>query len=119
MSKYPDSRYQNIFKEASELIGIPRYLSVHPGGIIISPGQLTDLVPLYLATKGIIITQFDLDSIERLGLVKIDLLGTRGLTVIGRVADKIQSWRSTEYSKGLDVLESIPEDDLDTSNLQI
>lgn len=116
-STYSDTRHHTIFKEAASIIGFPRHLSVHPGGIIISPGQLTDLVPTHLASKGIIITQFDLDSIERMGLVKIDLLGTRGLTVLGSVAEKIQTWRSTEFARGIDVLESIPEDDPDTTNL--
>jgi hypothetical protein len=48
--------------------------------MVISPEPMTDLVPTQLATKGVVITQFDLESVSRLGLVKIDLLGIRGLT---------------------------------------
>ncbi len=113
--KYGESRYQTIFNEASQILGYPRHLSIHPGGIIISPGRLTELVPTYLASKGIIITQFDLDSVERLGLVKIDLLGTRGLTVVGDVTRKISLWRSREFKNSLEVLDSIPTDDPKTS----
>jgi DNA polymerase III subunit alpha len=70
---------------------LPRHLSVHPGGVIVAPGSLTDLVPVMRSgSKGVIITQLDLDSVEALGLVKIDLLGIRGLTVIGDVAEFIQ-----------------------------
>ena len=115
--RFPGPRFQAIFREAAALLKFPRHLSVHPGGIVVSPGPMTDLVPTHLASKGILITQFDLKSIERMGLVKIDLLGTRGLTVLGNVADRIQSWRRREFQSGLDVLDAIPEDDPDTIEL--
>ncbi len=84
-----DPLHQAIFSHASDLIGLPRHLSIHPGGVVIAPGPIADLVPTQLAAKGIVITQFDLDSIEKIGLVKIDLLGIRGLTVLGDVAQAI------------------------------
>lgn len=115
--QYSDLRYQTIFQEAAAIINFPRHLSVHPGGIVITPGPMTDLVPVHLASKGILITQFDLEPIERLGLVKIDLLGTRGLTVLGNVAEKVYSWRRTEFHNPLDVLDTIPKDDADTRSL--
>jgi DNA polymerase-3 subunit alpha len=90
---------------------------VHPGGIVIAPGPMTDLAPTHLASKGLVITQFDLESVEHLGLVKIDLLGTRGLTVLGEVAGKVYNWHRTEYRHPLAVLESIPADDPATSAL--
>ncbi|MFH1636012.1 MAG: hypothetical protein ABIG63_18625, partial [Chloroflexota bacterium] len=117
VARYPDPKYQAIFREAASILKFPHHLSVHPGGIVITPTPMTDLVPTHLASKGIIIAQFDLESIERLGLVKIDLLSTRGLTVLGNVADLIHSWRSTEFHSGLDVLAAIPEDDPDTAEL--
>ncbi|MBL7163454.1 MAG: hypothetical protein ISS57_12685 [Anaerolineales bacterium] len=109
--RFPNPNYQAIFQDAIAVLKFPRHLSVHPGGVVISPGPMTDLVPTHLASKGLLITQFDLKSIERMGLVKIDLLGTRGLTVLGNVADSIHSWRRREFKNGLDVLENIPEDD--------
>jgi DNA polymerase III subunit alpha len=87
--RYPSPLYQAIFRDADALLGIPRHLSVHPGGLVISPGPLNELVPTMLASKGVVITQFDLDSVERLGLVKIDLLGIRGLSVLGDMAQVI------------------------------
>jgi DNA polymerase-3 subunit alpha len=58
--------------------------------VIVAPGPLTDLVPVTRSgSKGVVITQFDLEAVEALGLVKIDLLGIRGLTVIGDVAEFI------------------------------
>ena len=83
--------HQAIFRDAAALIGLPHHLSVHPGGVVIAPGALTDFSPTLMAPKGVHITQFDLVSIERLGLVKIDLLGIRGLTVLGDVAEAIVS----------------------------
>lgn len=106
---------QRIIKDAKAILDIPRHLSVHPGGIIITPFPIRDLVPLIHSTSlGINHTQFDLEGIEKLGLVKIDLLGIRGLTVLGEVANKIRSWRISEFKNGLDVLDSIPGSDPET-----
>jgi len=114
---FPDPKYQDIFRDAAAILDFPRHLSVHPGGIVITPNPMTDLVPVHLASKGILITQFDLEPIEKLGLVKIDLLGTRGLTVLGNVAEKVHAWRRTEFRNPLDVLDAIPNDDAETTAL--
>ncbi|MDW7755292.1 MAG: DNA polymerase III subunit alpha [Brevefilum sp.] len=104
-----------IINDAKAILDLPRHLSVHPGGIVIAPFPIRDLVPLVHSTSlGINHTQFDLDGVEELGLVKIDLLGIRGLTVLGEVANKIRSWRLSEFNQGLDVLESIPGKDPET-----
>ncbi|MBI5348667.1 MAG: DNA polymerase III subunit alpha, partial [Chloroflexi bacterium] len=110
---YNSPTHQRIFHDAQKILGLPRHLSIHPGGVVITPKAMTDLVPTLLSTKGIVITQFDLDSIERMGLVKIDLLGIRGLTVLGDVAETISKQQpSAKRSSTLDILDSIPLDDL-------
>lgn len=109
--------HQTIFRAATALLGLPRHLSIHPGGLVIAPGQLTDMVPTLLAPKGVRITQLDLDAIERLGLVKIDLLGIRGLSVIGEVARNLHAEYPPSSGSPLEVLEAIPEDDPDTAEL--
>jgi DNA-directed DNA polymerase III PolC len=106
-----------IYRDAESILGFPRHLSIHPGGIVISPDIMTDLVPTHLASKGMVITQFDLKSVEKIGLVKIDMLGTRGLTVLGEVAGKIYHWNKRGYKNPLDVLDAIPDDDPDTAAL--
>ncbi len=116
-NRYPTQKYQNIFQDAAAILDFPRHFSVHPGGIVITPGPMTDLVPVHLASKGILITQFDLEPIEKLGLIKIDLLGTRGLTVLGNVAEKVFSWRRREFQNPLDVMDSITKDDAKTTAL--
>ena len=100
------------------MLGLPDHLSVHPGGVVIAPGPMVDFVPLARSGgKGVTITQFDLDDVEEVGLVKLDLLGIRGLTVLGDVSESIFSWRRKEFNAPLDVLEAIPGEDPDTSTL--
>lgn len=114
---YSSPIYQHIFVEAAALLKLPRHLSVHAGGIIIAPGKLTDLAPVMSSgSRGIIITQFDLDSVEALGLVKIDLLGIRGLTVLGDVAEFIRRKQPDHYLTRLSVLDSTPHDDPATAD---
>jgi DNA-directed DNA polymerase III PolC len=104
--------YQTIFDDAEAILKLPRHLSMHPGGVIVAPGTLTDLVPVMRSGgKGVIITQLDLESVEALGLVKIDLLGIRGLTVLGDVAEFIQESQPDQYPTPLAVLDSTPADD--------
>jgi DNA polymerase-3 subunit alpha len=74
--------YEEIMRVARRLADFPRHLSIHPGGVIIAPDRITYYTPLEVAGKGIIIAQYDMYSIEKLGLVKIDLLGVRSLSVI-------------------------------------
>jgi DNA-directed DNA polymerase III PolC len=105
-----------LFDEAEAILNLPRHLSVHPGGVIVAPAALTDLVPVMRSgSKGVVITQLDLESVEALGLVKIDLLGIRGLTVLGDVAQFIQESQPERFTNRLDVLESTPSDDPATS----
>ncbi len=120
--RYRTSTHQAMFRDAAALIDVPHHLSVHPGGVVISPGALTDLAPTQVANKGVVITQFDLDSIERLGLVKIDLLGIRGLTVLGDVVETIAKERPAtkshpETSVLTEILETIPREDAEVSNM--
>ncbi len=82
--------YCDILDTAIKINGFPRHLSIHCGGIVISPGEITELVPLELSAKGIAITQYDMHGIDKLGLVKIDLLGQRSLTVIKETMDMLE-----------------------------
>lgn len=116
-TQYTTTFYKTIFDHAVNLLGMPRHLSIHPGGIIISRNPIHDLAPTQLASKHVLITQFDLGSIERLGFLKIDLLGIRGLSVLGDVSEKIYSWHRKEFADKLSVLESIPANDPPTEEL--
>jgi len=78
----PDAK--RIIDAASHLEGVARHASVHACGVVISKEPLTDLVPLQRAPQdpNIIITQFEMHSIEDLGLLKMDFLGLKNLTII-------------------------------------
>lgn len=111
-----DLRYSIIFEQAASLLGLPHHLSVHPGGVVIAPGPIIDYVPVtHSGGKGVMITQLNLDDVEQAGLVKLDVLGIRGLTVLGDMADIIFSWRRKEYHTPHEVLEDIPQEDPTTS----
>ncbi len=96
---------REVLEMSRALDGTPHHLSIHPGGIVISPGPITDLVPLQHATKGLLVTQLDLSGVAQLGLVKIDLLGISALTVI---ADSVESIRKRQPDF---TAESIPAED--------
>jgi DNA polymerase-3 subunit alpha/error-prone DNA polymerase len=72
---------------ASAILGLPRHFSVHPGGIVLQPAGVA---PMERAEKGVIVTQFDKDSVERVGLVKIDLLGNRALSTIRETTEIVE-----------------------------
>ena len=74
--------WPEILNFAQRIIGIPRYLSVHPGGVVITPRPIDEYVPVERAPKGVPIIQWEKDATEEAGLVKIDLLGNRSLGVI-------------------------------------
>jgi DNA polymerase III alpha subunit len=82
--------WQELARLAAPLVGVPRHLSIHPGGVVIVPTALTDYVPTEPAVKTldghpdltVPVIQFEKDGAEDAGLVKIDLLGNRSLAVI-------------------------------------
>ena len=76
------SPWPEVLKLAEKLIGVPRYLSVHPGGVVITPKPICNYAPVEHASKGVPIIQWEKDGTEEAGLVKIDLLGNRSLGVI-------------------------------------
>lgn len=78
----PESVIHRIVRIASTIADFPRHLSVHPGGTIIAPDRMIKYTPLEIAGGGLVTSQHDMYSIERLGLVKMDLLGVRSLSVI-------------------------------------
>jgi error-prone DNA polymerase len=75
---------------AARLVGTPRHLSVHSGGMLITAQPLVEVVPLERATKeGVVVTQWNKDSVEDAGLIKIDLLCLRTLDLVTEAAELI------------------------------
>ena len=72
-----------LLEYSQTLEGLARHASTHAAGVVIAPKPLTEYVPLYKATKGDeITTQYDMKRIEEIGLLKMDFLGLRTLTVV-------------------------------------
>lgn len=90
-------RHAEIVRQAFRLVGFPHHMSIHPGGIVIAPTPLTDYVPVQMAPKGFLITQYDHRDVERIGLPKIDLLGIRALTVLANTAVLLQTAPDAPY----------------------
>ncbi|NWG29423.1 MAG: DNA polymerase III subunit alpha [Ignavibacteriaceae bacterium] len=99
---FPESKGLNFKQEpwktivniASQITRFPRHISIHPGGIVITPTKITDYVALEYAKNkglGLIVTQPDMYSIEDLGLIKIDILSQRSLGVLRDTMESIKN----------------------------
>tara|TARA_B100000941_G_scaffold215955_1_gene158950 strand:+ start:432 stop:3407 length:2976 start_codon:yes stop_codon:yes gene_type:complete len=77
-----DSTALKVLKESEKILGAFRYPSVHPGGVVIVPDEIRKYVPVLTAPKGVQIVEWEKDQVEDSGLLKIDLLGNRSLSVV-------------------------------------
>lgn len=112
LAELDDPRLQRVVRQAWRLIGQPSHLSVHPGGLVATPGPTTDFAPLQWTPKGFAITQYDHTDAEAIGLVKVDALGIRALTVLADAAELVQArWKADLR------LEAIPDDDPATAQI--
>jgi DNA polymerase-3 subunit alpha len=85
---------RELIDTARALEGLPRNASKHAGGVVIAPSALTEYMPLYCEQGGKqLVTQFDKDDLEALGLVKFDFLGLRNLTSIDKAVKAINAQR--------------------------
>lgn len=78
-----DSGVKKLIDMARAIEGMPRHASTHAAGVVIGQEPLTTYLPLYRSSDGVVATQFSKDTVEELGLLKMDFLGLRTLTVIG------------------------------------
>ena len=112
LAELADPRQREVIRAAYSIVGQPHHLSVHPGGVVITPGPLTDVVPLQWAPKGFLITQFDHHDVEAIGLPKLDLLGIRALTVLADAERLVRRHHDPTFR-----LAAIPLDDARTGDL--
>ncbi|MEM7377148.1 MAG: DNA polymerase III subunit alpha, partial [Pseudomonadota bacterium] len=105
-----DDEVRNLIDLALQLEGLARNAGKHAGGVVIAPSGLTDFCPLYCEEDGgSLVTQFDKDDAEAVGLVKFDFLGLRNLTIIDNAVKDINRVRE----QPLDIMQ-IPLDDAAT-----
>jgi DNA polymerase-3 subunit alpha len=112
LDRVEDPLERRVLREAAPLVGMPRHLGVHPGGVVITPGPLTDLLPVQWSPKRFLIAQFDHVDVEALGLPKLDLLGIRALTVLADAADLVRRDHDPTFR-----LDEIPADDPETAEM--
>ncbi len=102
---------------ARKLEGLARNAGKHAGGVVIAPTELTDFTPLYCEPGGqSLVTQFDKDDVEAVGLVKFDFLGLRTLTIIDWALEKVNGLRAEQGEPPLDIA-AIPMDDRESFRL--
>lgn len=89
--------YKGLLEAARAFEGIPDHLGLHPCGVVISRDVLTDVVPLELSAKGPVVTQYEMNGVEAVGLLKMDLLGNRNLAILDDAVALVNS----RYGLGL------------------
>ncbi len=91
-----------IYRLAEKLVDIPRHLGVHCGGIVVTPYPVWQIAPLERANKGVVITQYDKDAVEAVGLVKIDLLGNRSLSTVNEAIQIVHATHNGDSDLSFD-----------------
>ncbi|MCL2182628.1 MAG: DNA polymerase III subunit alpha [Chitinispirillia bacterium] len=108
-----NSLYRDIFYHASVLEGLKRQPGMHPAGMIIAPSKVEDWVPLFKQSNAEeIMTQFDLNYVEKIGLVKMDLLGLKTLSLIQEAIRLIKKYHNVDINPW-----ALPDDDPGTFEL--
>ena len=89
--KMSEGEFKELIDHSKILEGMHRHASIHAAGVVIAPGDLTDFIPLYKSSTDDITSQYDMKGLEDLGLLKMDFLGLRNLTVIDKALNLINS----------------------------
>ncbi|MFH1576426.1 MAG: DNA polymerase III subunit alpha [Candidatus Margulisiibacteriota bacterium] len=107
-----DETVKKLLDTAKKLEGLSRHASVHAAGVVISEKPLTEYVPLQKLTDNAVVTQYPMGDLEKIGLLKMDFLGLRNLTMIAQATAIIKRTR------GIDIdINNIPFDDPKTFSL--
>jgi DNA polymerase-3 subunit alpha len=101
-----DPQIKRLISLSQTLEGLTRHASTHAAGVVIAPTKLTEFVPLYMSAKDEITTQYDMKGIEDIGLLKMDFLGLRTLTVIDDTLRMLREDRNVNVD-----IDRIPLDD--------
>ncbi len=109
-----EDEVRDLIDLARQLEGLARNAGTHAGGVVIAPSALTDFSPLYREPgAGSVVTQFDKDDVELIGLVKFDFLGLRTLTIIDWTVKLVNAERAKAGQPALDIAR-LPLNDADT-----
>ncbi|MDY0405346.1 DNA polymerase III subunit alpha [Virgibacillus sp. 179-BFC.A HS] len=92
------AKLKQLFSLAIKLEGLPRHISTHAAGVVISEQPLTEHVPLTASSGNAYLTQFTMNDLESMGLLKIDFLGLRNLTLIENILQSIHQGTGQQIS---------------------
>jgi len=98
-NKYATDTHSELIQYSLVLEGIHRHAATHAAGVVIAPGDLTEFVPLYKSSQGDITSQYDMKGLEDIGLLKMDFLGLRNLTVIDNTIKLIKKRHGIDVEK--------------------
>ena len=101
-------RLPRLLEIAPRLLGLPRHLSLHNGGMVLTREPLAQLVPVRVSANGVRALEIDKDDVERLGLIKFDLLGLRTLGAVEEALTLIE--QTTGERPDIDHLPTTPPD---------
>lgn len=101
-----DDTVHRMIETSLKLEGMSRHASVHAAGVVIAEKPLPEYVPLYKGSRDDIVAQFDMNSLEKIGLIKFDFLGLKTLTVIKNAIENVKKSRGEEIA-----IEKVPMDD--------
>lgn len=98
-----DEEAKKLIDLSRRLEGLPRHTSIHAAGVVISKREVDRYVPVSTSSDGAVTTQYTMETIEQLGLLKMDFLGLRNLTVIEKAVELVNRNRKKEGRDELDI----------------
>lgn len=90
---HSDPKLMKLFETSLRLEGLPRHVSTHAAGIVLSSLPLSEVIPCMELEEGVVSTQYTMEYMEELGLIKMDFLGLRNLTIIDEIVTELKRHR--------------------------
>jgi DNA polymerase-3 subunit alpha len=107
-----DAKIKALIDDAKRIEGLVRHASMHAAGVVISKEELTDIVPVQMVNDSQVMSQYDMDDLKEIGILKMDFLGLRNLSMIAHAV------RIIKHTKGVDLnIKELPLDDTETFQL--
>src|SRR5699024_11909203 len=91
LHSFPTRRSSDLFIHAITLEGLPRHASTHAAGLVLTDSHLIEHVPVMSGSDDVYLTQYAMNELEALGILKIDLLGLKNLSMIDRKSTRLNS----------------------------
>ncbi|MBQ7889204.1 MAG: DNA polymerase III subunit alpha [Erysipelotrichaceae bacterium] len=90
---HSEPKFMKLYEVACRLEGLPRHVSTHAAGVVLSSLPLSEIIPTMSLEEGVVSTQYTMEYMEELGLIKMDFLGLRNLTIIDEIVQQLKKHR--------------------------